>query len=106
MKTIVNTTPHNVNICDSNNKVTNTFLKSDSPVRLSSTSNKVGEINGIPINNVTFGITDFPPKKDNVFYIVSALVKNAFPNRSDLLVPHDVVRDEDGNIIGCKSFSV
>jgi len=106
MKTIINCTPHNVNICDANNKVYNSFLKSDNPIRLSTVSNKIGNINGIPVNNVTFGTTDLPKRKSNVFYIVSALVKGAYPNRSDLIVPHDFVRDSDGNIIGCKSFSV
>ena len=39
-----------------------------------------------------------------VFYIVSQLVKNALPDRTDLLVPAEVVRDGNGNIIGCKSL--
>jgi len=106
MKTIINTTPHNVNICDTNNKVVQTFLKSDNPIRLNSTSNQIGDVNGIPVNSVTFGSADLPAFQEGIYYIVSALVKNAFLNRPDLLVPHDVVRDEDGNIIGCRSFSV
>lgn len=106
MKTIINTTPHNVNICDDNGKVITNFLKSDSPIRLNSVSNKIGDINGIPVNSVTFGSADIPTFQEGVHYIVSALVKNAFPNRSDLIVPHDLVRDTDGNIVGCKGFSV
>lgn len=31
-------------------------------------------------------------------------VKNACPVRKDLLVPAEVVRDADGNIVGCKSL--
>ena len=38
------------------------------------------------------------------FYIVSQLVKSALPNRSDLLVPAEMVRDEKGAILGCKSL--
>ena len=106
MKTIINTTPHNVNICDANSKVINTFLKSDNPIRLNSVSNQIGDINGIPVNSVAFGSANLPAFQEGIYYIVSALVKNAFPNRPDLLVPHDVVRDEGGNIIGCRSFSV
>lgn len=105
MKTIINTTPHNVNICN-NGKVVNTFLKSNNPIRLNSVSNKIGDINGIPVNSVTFGSVDLPSFQEGTYYIVSSLVKNAFPDRSDLIVPHDLVRDGDGNIIGCKSFSV
>lgn len=106
MKTIINTTPHNVNICDNNNKVINVFPKADQPLRLETITNKIGEVNGIPVNNVIFGVAELPEFQENVYYIVSALVKNAFSDRADLLVPHDVVRDSDGNIIGCKSFSV
>ena len=40
------------------------------------------------------------------FYIVSQLVKSALPNRSDLLVPAEMVRDEKGMIIGCKSLGI
>ena len=39
-----------------------------------------------------------------VYYIVSQIVKSALPNRADLLVPAEVVRDNAGNIIGCKSL--
>jgi len=106
MKTIINTTPHNVNICDTNSKVINTFLKSDNPIRLNSVSNKIGDINGIPVNSVAFGSADLPAFQEGIYYIVSALVKNAFQNRSDLLVAHDVVRDSDGNVVGCKGFSI
>jgi hypothetical protein len=42
----------------------------------------------------------------NTYYIVSQIIKNALPHRDDLLVPADVVRDDRGNIIGCKSLGV
>ena len=40
------------------------------------------------------------------FYIVSQLVKSALPNRSDLLVPAEMVRDEKGAILGCRSLGL
>jgi hypothetical protein len=40
------------------------------------------------------------------YFIVSQLIKSAFPDRHDLLVPAEVVRDSDGNIIGCKSLGI
>lgn len=40
------------------------------------------------------------------YYIVSRMVANALPNRKDLLVPNELVRDDQGNIIGCRSFEV
>ena len=106
MKTIINTTPHNVNICDDNGKVVNTFPKSDNPIRLETSTNRLGDINGIPVSNVVFGGTILPIFCTDTYFIVSALVKNAYPDRQDFLVPHDLVRDADGNIIGCKGFSI
>jgi hypothetical protein len=41
-----------------------------------------------------------------IFYLVSQPVKSALPSRKDLLVPAEVVRDEKGNIIGCRSFGI
>ena len=40
------------------------------------------------------------------YYIVSQMVKSALPNRKDLLVPADVVRDKQGNILGCKTLGI
>jgi len=40
----------------------------------------------------------------DVYYIVSQLVKSALPDRDDLLVPAEVVRDETGRIVGCRSL--
>ena len=37
--------------------------------------------------------------------IVSQLVFDALPSRTDLLVPADVVRGPDGQVRGCKSFA-
>jgi hypothetical protein len=40
------------------------------------------------------------------YYVVSQLVKSALPNRVDLLVPAEVVRNSDGNVIGCRSLGL
>ena len=49
-------------------------------------------------------VTRLPQQKENTYYIVSRLVAEYAKKRKDLLVPDEFVRDEDGNIIGCKSF--
>ena len=62
-------------------------------------------IDGIRTSYTVFGEPEgLPDFKDGVFYVVSQLVKSALPNRKDLLVPAEVVRDEKGQIIGCKSL--
>ena len=65
-----------------------------------------GDINGIPLTTTSFGdVIDLPAPQDGVFFIVSRLVLSACPDRNDLLVPNDLVRDDNGNIIGAKSFA-
>jgi hypothetical protein len=100
---IINKTPHPINVIT--DKGTITFQKSDDPIRLSSDAKQVGTINGIPVVSVTYGSGNMPEMADGVIYIVSALVRAAYPNRPDLVVPHDVVRDHEGNIIGCRGFA-
>lgn len=114
---IKNFTPHDVTIVDSNNNLVATF-KPEGLVRLSTKTVSDSPIGIIPTTKTEFGQPDgLPDFVEGVFYIVSQLVKNALPNRTDLLVPSEVVRltedklDDNGNIllskgtiIGCKSL--
>ena len=50
-------------------------------------------------------IEGLPEPKENTYYIVSALVAGAAKNRNDLLIPNDIIRDEEGRIIGCKNLA-
>lgn len=63
----------------------------------------------IPIVRRTFGaVTGLPaldPNKSWRMYIVTQFVADACPEREDLLVPTDLVRDPAGNIIGCRAFA-
>ena len=105
MKKIINLTPHSVNIvCDNGNVIT--YNPSGTVARCSQNTIKIGDVNGIPLTQTSFGdVVDLPlPQKDTIF-IVSRLVINACPDRDDLVVPNDIVRDDHGNIIGCKSFA-
>ena len=59
----------------------------------------------IPITITYFGTPEGLPEREfQIYYIVSQLIKSALPDRTDLLVPAEVVRDKDGNIIGCRSL--
>jgi hypothetical protein len=107
---IINLTPHAVNIINADNTVI-TF-PSEGNARCNQTTKKIGEINGIPLTETSFGEVIDLPEPNPVFgvhftyYIVSRLVMQACPLRADLLVPNDIVRDSEGKIIGCKSFAV
>ncbi|MFW6025472.1 MAG: hypothetical protein ACOCRX_03950 [Candidatus Woesearchaeota archaeon] len=61
----------------------------------------------IPLTKTVFGnIHGLPEYKTGIYYIVSSLVAQACPDRSDLLIPNESVRGEDGWIIGVKSLAV
>jgi len=82
-----------------------TFPKAEDPIRLSSEAEQNTLIEGIPVFSVTYGSGNMPEQVSGVAYIVSALVRSAYPDRTDLLIPHGLVRDDDGNIIGCRGFA-
>lgn len=104
---IINKTPHAVYILDEDGTVLRMFPKSNGMIRVEEFPEEYGTIDGIPISSTTWGETkDVPKEKEGTYYIVSQLVKNALPNRRDLLVPKQVVRDKQGNIIGCKRLDI
>lgn len=59
----------------------------------------------VPVNKVVYGDVDLPDPQAGVFYIVSALVAQAAPDRPDLLIVDDTVRNDAGQVIGCKAFA-
>jgi len=101
---IINMTPHPIIIVGEEGQEVKRFEKGNQ-IRLTSRTEPEGYIAGIPISHTVFGEPEgLPEYKKGTFYIVSQLVKSALPYRKDLLVPAEVVRDENGNIIGCKSL--
>ena len=105
MERIINKTPHNVNIVNESGKVIKVFEKSESIIRLSMKIVPDISIDGTPTTKTTFGNPNELPKfKKEIFYIVSQLIKNSFPERTDFLVPAEIVRNENNQIIGCKSL--
>lgn len=106
MTQIKNFTPHPISICNNAGEVVRVF-QPEGLVRLRAVTVPAGEIDGIPVTRTEFGEPEgLPDFKEGTFYIVSQLVKSALPSRSDLLVPAEVVRDEKGNIVGCRSLGL
>lgn len=104
---LINLTPHPVNMLDNEGNVIKVLPKCEVPPRLRQETKNVGEINGFPLTETKFGTTEHLPKKQvGVFLIVSRLVSSANPKRTDLIVPNGLVRNENGQIIGCKSFAI
>ena len=66
-----------------------------------------GRCNPVPLITQTFGeVVGLPAPEEGKFYIVSALVRAACPDRYDLGSPAELVRDDAGRIIGCRALEV
>ena len=113
-----NFTPHNVVIINESTKI---VIPSDGIARVTETKTVAPSIDVVGNNVFLFNIPpipvviktftsafgeveNLPPQEDGVMVIVSAMVASAAKDRNDLLVPGELVRDNDGNIIGCKSL--
>lgn len=65
------------------------------------------DVDGLPFTRNEFGaIENLPEPETNVRYIVSAMVESAAvkEGRMDCVFPCTPVRDDKGNIIGCRSL--
>ena len=111
MTQLINLTPHDIVILFEDG----TILKvpaSGTVARVASTNDTVGGVmtdaGTIPVKSVTYGevtgLPDYDPDKAQ-YFLVSSLVAARVPDRHDVLVPGDFVRDEKGNIIGCRSLN-
>lgn len=101
----VNLTPHLLNIHTPSGVVD--IPTSGDVARVSTTKSVAALIDGIPIFDTVFGdVTGLPPVTDGVFFIVSRIVKNAVPNRKDVLVPGAPIRDDNGVVIGADGFDL
>lgn len=106
MMTIINLTPHAITFLDGNNSVLATIEPSGTIARASQTRDRVSEVNGIPVNQCSYGaVTGLPDPQDGTIYLVSALTAQACRNRSDVFIVDDAVRNESGQIIGCRAIA-
>ena len=106
---IINLTPHNVNVVLHNGNVV-TIPSSGVVARCAQQTEQVGTIDyagtEIPLTVTSYGeVVDLPEPRTNTYYVVSRLVMSAASGRTDLLCPNGLVRDDNGNIIGCESLA-
>lgn len=102
---LINLTPHPIVLIGDSMTAE---IKPSGLARCKVTTEKVSEINGFPVNKNSYSqVIGLPkPEKDTV-YIVSALVAKAVNGkRDDCIVVDQTVRNEQGQIIGCKGFAI
>ena len=60
----------------------------------------------VPVNQTRFAaVTGLPDPQPDTIFIVSAVVAQAVPNRPDVFIVDDAVRDEQGRIIGARALA-
>ena len=103
---VINLTPHDVSFIGDDGSTIITVRPSGQLARVSAQTVRTGVfINGIPVTRTMYGeVEGLPEPKDGTVYIVSSLVAQRCPERDDVFIPNESVRNSEGNIIGCRSF--
>lgn len=101
-----NLTPHEVKIYKLNGVTPDLDVvieASEAVARVSCEYIKVDKkVDGIDLYRPVFGeVTGLPEYSEGTYLLVSAMVREALPLRSDLVSPDQLLRNNDGNVIGC-----
>lgn len=107
---VVNLTPHMVTIVDESSRVIQRWPRAADPARVEAVRVRVARATGVPedVPLVAEERTraNLPEPQEGVWFIVSSVVGFAHPERCDLLVPSDLVRDGKGAVTACRSFVI
>lgn len=101
-----NLTPHEVCIYDMVGVTPDLSLViegGETVARVSCEYQKVDKVvEGVAVYRPIFGeVTGLPACEEGVYLLVSTMVREALPLRTDLVSPGQLLRDEEGNVIGC-----
>lgn len=98
---LINLTPHSIKVIG-----VGEIPASGLVARVSMKTEPDAVIAGFPTSYTEYGDVENLPEIEGVSFIVSKMVRDACPDRADLFYPAELVRDETGNIIGCKSLGI
>ena len=103
---IINLTPHTINFLDGDNQPILTVEPSGVVARAKQTRTLCGTIAGIPVNQCAYGtVQGLPEPAKETIYVVSSITAQACPERADVYIVDDSVRNEDGRIIGVRALA-
>lgn len=108
MNNIINLTPHTVTIVNPDGSELS-FPASGTIARCAVNTVQTGYIlyseQEIPTYRTQYGeVIGLPDPQDGVIYITSTPVAQNVPDRKDVLVPAECIRDAEGRIIGCRGL--
>ena len=102
---IINLTPHAINFVTESGEELVTIDPSGSLARVTTTTVTIGSLNGIPVTQTVYGeVEGLPDPTADTVYVVSSLVASRVPDRNDVFIPNESIRDDKGRIIGCRSL--
>lgn len=103
---MINLTPHTVKIIKNDGSVLS-IAPAKEAARCTQQEKVITSVDGIPVSRVQLGaVVGLPQSQQGVTYIVSHIVLQACPNRHDLVKPGELVRNAQGEIVGCKCLNV
>lgn len=104
--TIINLTPHAINFLDESNRPILTVEPYGTIARAKQIRTMCGTVAGIPVNQCAYGqVSGLPEPAKETIYVVSAITAQACPERTDVYIVDDSVRDETGRIIGVRALA-
>jgi len=96
---LINLTPHKINIHGK------TIEPTGYVSRVNNVQSQVDTVDGIPILVTTVTeATHLPDAEKGTYFIVPAIVRMSVPKRKDLLSPVKLIRNRDGDVVGCAAF--
>lgn len=108
---ITNLTPHAITFISGENNMQKFIIEPSGVIaRVAAHTESIGAIttdNGfvIPLTTTVFGeVKNLPSPEEGTIYVVSSLVAGRVPNRKDVFIPNESIRDDNGRIIGCLSL--
>lgn len=109
---IINLTPHAINLMPAGpDGPTVTIPPSGQVARCAVDRVQVDTITvdggiSVPVNTTRFGqVSGLPDPQPDTIYVVSALVAQATPDRQDVFIVDDAIRDDQGRIIGARALA-
>ena len=106
----INLTPHDIQLAyqdpDLDHESIDIIPASGILARCDVIKEEVGTAGPVPVYNMTYGpVQGLPEPQADTAYIVSSVVAQSLAgSRDDVLVPIDFVRDDQGQITGCRSL--
>jgi len=101
---LINLTPHPI-VTKAPNGKERVYPPTGPVARVIEMREEIGKIDDVPLYRMGYGkVEGLPRPLRGCWMVVSTLVRQAWPDRRDLVSPGEMVRDQHGAVIACKAF--